>query len=117
MTQSVDAQTRAAASIPPESKSDTASRFRVIIGLWLFTAVALIAGVVLAVVDLASHGGVHLIGPAAVCILLAGLGGHLLIMDQLLGERRNAYQHGHLDGWHLGYRGLPPEVSHPLFPR
>jgi hypothetical protein len=114
MTQSIDRATREKAASPPVSESVTGDRTRLILGIRVFAAGALVAGIGLGVADLASEGHVHLVIPSATCFVLAALAATILIVNSLLADRQEFYRRGQLDGWMRGWRGQEPETDDPL---
>ena len=47
-------------------------------------------------------------------LIISALAGTVLAMNWLMADRQEFYRRGHLDGWHLGWRGLPPGSGDPL---
>lgn len=114
MTQSISRRTRERAIRGRGAEPVTAGRDRTIIGVRLFTAVALTAGIGLGVTDLAGHGQIHLVGASLTCFILAGISAALLILLMTLADAGEFYRQGQLNGWMRGWRGQEPEVDDPL---
>lgn len=114
MTLSIDADTQPDTPMPPRPEPVPIGHGPLVIGVRIFTAMATATAIALGFVDLASDGSVHLVVPAMTCVVLAGIGGAILVIDALLGSRRQWYLHGELNGWMRSWHGQPPEADDPL---
>lgn len=114
MTQSIHRETRERALQGPMNEPAEPKRDWQVIGVRVFTGANALAGVGLAATDLAGDGGIHLVGPAAMCFILATIGAAVLILLSQISDRQEFYRRGQLDGWYRGYRMQPPEVDDPL---
>lgn len=54
-----------------------------------------------------------LLGSANTFIILAAIGGALLVIRRMLSTRQDYYRAGQLDGWMRGWNGQPPENHTP----
>lgn len=81
---------------------------RLLIGVRAFTGLNL-AGVAVFSTLAAEHDWLprFLLG-GATCLILAALGGALLVLERMLASRRAAYRDGQLAGWWCGWNGQPP---------
>jgi hypothetical protein len=113
MTQHITAETRAKATTPPHSKSDMPSRSKLVTGVRVFTGANAALGLVF-LLHVFTYTDWRSALASATFFILAVLGGGILVIDALLGERREHYRRGHLEGWMKCLHGEPPEVDDPL---
>lgn len=97
---------------PPGPRPRSARRL--LIGVRAFTSLSL-GGVAVFSTLAAEHDWTpagHLLGTAT-CVILAAVGGALLVLERMFASRRDAYVKGELDGWWRGWNGRPPGVDEP----
>lgn len=117
MTQSISRESRTRVLQEPIAETTERRRDWQVIGVRIFTGLAVLAGVGLTVADLASSGRTHLIIPAATCFIVAAIGAAVLVLLAQIADRQEFYRRGQLEGWYRGYRMLLPEVDDPLLRR
>ncbi|WP_158647205.1 VCBS domain-containing protein [Actinoplanes sp. ATCC 53533] len=114
MTTSIDRDARDQAMRPSETEDGDAGSITLIMrGVWVFTAVTSVASIALITVGIAQPS-IHTTIAAATALILATASGSLLVGESMLADHQVFYQRGQLDGWHSGYRMLPPDVNDPL---
>lgn len=114
MSQSIDAATRTR-SMMPAPQTITKPRRHVLTGVRLFTAAAVLTGVVLAAVEITSGAhDLYRVSAAVTSLFFGGLAGTVLCLRSMLASRQDFYRRGQLDGWMRGWRGQEPEVDDPI---
>jgi hypothetical protein len=114
MTTSIDRDTREHAARPSGTgDTDPGKSVLIMRGVRVFTVVTSGAGIALIAVGIAQPS-IHTTIAAATALILATIGGSLLVVESMLADRRTFYQRGQLDGWYRGYRMQPPDVDDPL---
>lgn len=115
MTQSIDNQHRKSSSAGAAAKGGAPDLGEPGLMVWVrfLTCLAALLGVGLSAWSLAHDlWRWALVGFAVV--LIGGMGGAVWAVHHLMADRGEFWRRGQASGYHLGWRGLPPDVDDPL---